>query len=227
MDAALESLLPQTLSISIVDLVLAILSSFLINLGIAFVYRYTHRGLNYERSFLTTLILTGPVIALVIMLIGSNIALSLGLVGALSIIRFRNVIKDSRDMSFLFWVIAVGLGAGTFNFKVILIASILIGAIIFLLYFLSYGKTRHEDCVIVIRGPEKQSMDTIEEVIAPYTEDTQMRSYEIEDGRWELVMELRLSSDEFTGQEAMLDQLNGLDNVEHVSIMRPAMSLPL
>ena len=103
----------QGVAISIVDLLISMSVAIMLGLFIVFVYRVTHRALNYERSFLVTLLMMSPMVALVIMLIGSNLALSLGLVGALSIIRFRNVIKDSRDMAYLFWSIVVGLGSGT------------------------------------------------------------------------------------------------------------------
>ena len=106
-----QALLAQgQIPISILDMIISLGTAIVIGLWVVLVYRTTHRGLTYERSFLLTILMTAPIVGLVMLLIGSNLALSLGLVGALSIIRFRNVIKDSRDMVFLFWSIAVGLG---------------------------------------------------------------------------------------------------------------------
>ena len=97
------------------------LGILLMNYAIAFalaflwatVYRKTHTGVAYTRSFYVTLILIAPTVAMVMMAIGSNVALSLGLVGTLSIIRFRTVIKDTKDMAFLIMSIAIGLTCGS------------------------------------------------------------------------------------------------------------------
>ncbi len=227
MDANTVAALSQSTAISIFDLLLSISVSFLICLWVAFVYRFTHRGLNYERSFLVTMVITGPVVGIVIMLIGSNLALSLGLVGALSIIRFRNVIKDSRDMAFLFWIIAVGLGSGTYNWKVVIVASLFIGAIVFLLYFLHYGKSRHSDCVLVLRGEDNQPIDDIQGTIEGYTESSNMRSFEIDENQWEIVIELRFKGGRLRDQKSMLNALRALENIRHASIMTPLVNLPL
>ena len=93
--------------------VIGVLLSIGIGLGIALVYKLTHRGLSYEATFLSSLVAIAPVVASVMFFIQGNLVLSLGLVGSLSIIRFRTPIKDSRDMVFLFWSITAGLGAGT------------------------------------------------------------------------------------------------------------------
>ena len=77
--------------------------SIILGIGIALIYRYTHKGLNYESSFILTLSLLAPIVTLVMFFIQGDLVLSLGLVGSLSIIRFRTPIKDTRDMVFLFW----------------------------------------------------------------------------------------------------------------------------
>jgi len=92
----------QGTPVSLLDLLVALLVASLIGIFSAWVYQRTHRGMTYERTFIISVIMIGPIISWIIMLIGSNLALSLGMVGALSIIRFRNVIKDSRDMIYLF-----------------------------------------------------------------------------------------------------------------------------
>ena len=97
-------------NISITALVLSVILAGVVSLIVAWVYRFTHRGMIYDRTFLITLLLMGPIIAVIITVIGNNIALSIGLVGSLSIVRFRTVIKDSRDLIYLLWGIAIGLG---------------------------------------------------------------------------------------------------------------------
>jgi len=91
----------------------SVLFSLFLAVAVAFlvsqIYKYTHRGLNYELAFMSTLVLLAPIISVVMLFIRGDLVLSLGLIGSLSIIRFRTPIKDTRDMVFLFWVIAVGL----------------------------------------------------------------------------------------------------------------------
>jgi len=139
-------------ALSLVDLLVALSLAFLIGLGMALVYRVTFRGFTYDRSFLVTLVTMPPIVAVVMTFISTNLALSLGMVGALSIIRFRTVIKDSRDMVFLFWTIAVGLGCGTFNWGPVTVASLFIASVLLILYFVDYGKSRRRDYVLVLKG---------------------------------------------------------------------------
>jgi len=91
----------------------------------ATVYRKTHSGVAYSRSFFLSLMLIAPIVSMIMMAIGSNIALSLGLVGSLSVIRFRNVIKDTKDMTFLFFTIALGLCVGANVWLVAVIGTVL------------------------------------------------------------------------------------------------------
>ncbi len=108
-------------SLTIDRVVLALLLTFIINLLIFYIYRRTFKGVVYTREFNVGLVLTGLVVALVVMPISSNIALSLGMVGALSIVRFRTAIKDPKDIVFTFWSIAVGIicGAGLYMIAIV------------------------------------------------------------------------------------------------------------
>jgi uncharacterized membrane protein YhiD involved in acid resistance len=217
----------QGIAISIVDLVMAMSVAMILGLFIVFVYRVTHRGLNYERSFLVTLLMMSPMVGLVIMLIGSNLALSLGLVGALSIIRFRNVIKDSRDMAYLFWSITVGLGSGTYNWTVVLVASILFAAVLLTLYFLEFGKTRANDYVLVISGEGEQPADGILDLIKNRTEQSGLRTLDIHENGWELVLELRMTAATSAKESELLTELKSLDGVRKTSLLAPQLALPI
>jgi hypothetical protein len=108
-------------SLTVDRVILALLTTFAINLLVYYVYRKTFKGVVYAREFNVGLVLTGLVVALVVLPISSNIALSLGMVGALSIVRFRTAIKDPKDIVFTFWVIAVGIicGAGLYMIAIV------------------------------------------------------------------------------------------------------------
>jgi len=104
-----------------------------LGLFLYFVYKKTFRGVMYSRSYNHSLILITMVTALVIMAVTSNIVLSLGMVGALSIVRFRTAVKDPMDLVFLFWAIAVGIVTGAGLYILAIVGSLVIGLIVFVL----------------------------------------------------------------------------------------------
>ena len=215
------------IAISISDLIISLVVALAISVMTALVYRFTHRGLNYERSFLITLVLVAPIVSLVMMLIGSNLALSLGMVGALSIIRFRTVIKDSRDMVFLFWAIAIGLGCGTYNWLPIFVASLVIAGMMLLLHFVQYGKAVHSDYVLVVAGQKETEQQEILKCITSYSDATMLRSYDDSDEGWELVYEVRLQTGDSFFEDEITKKLRSIVGVKKVSLLAPRLALPV
>jgi uncharacterized membrane protein YhiD involved in acid resistance len=102
-----------TSGISFFDVTAALCLSFAVSLVIAWVYRATHQGVSYSQQYVHTLVLMGTVVALIMLIIGSNVARAFALVGALSIIRFRNAVKETRDVGFIFLAMALGMAVGT------------------------------------------------------------------------------------------------------------------
>jgi hypothetical protein len=108
-----ESLEDATNVFSVGDVVFVIVLSFLLSLVIGWTYRNTYRGVSYTQSYVHTLILLTMVVAIVMLVVGSNIARAFSLVGALSIVRFRNAVKDTRDVGFIFFAMAIGMAVGS------------------------------------------------------------------------------------------------------------------
>ena len=123
--------LASTLSIS--DIAVVLFITFLTGMFIFYIYRSTFQGVLYTQSFNISLVMVAIVTSLVIMTISSNVILSLGMVGALSIVRFRTAIKDSMDIVFMFWAIAVGIANGAGFFKLSIMGTIFIAIILVLL----------------------------------------------------------------------------------------------
>src|SRR5688572_33406683 len=98
---------------TLTDVAIVLSLSFTLSIIFASVYRFTHRGTSYSQSFAQTLVMMGMVTALIMLIIGSNIARAFSLVGALSVIRFRNALKETRDVGFMFLTMAVGMACGT------------------------------------------------------------------------------------------------------------------
>lgn len=125
-----SSFLENMASVSILDMVIALLLAFGIGLFIFFVYKKTYQGVMYSSSFGTTLIALTMITTVVILAVTSNVVLSLGMVGALSIVRFRAAIKEPLDIAFLFWSIAVGIVLAAGIIPLAVIGSVIIGVIL-------------------------------------------------------------------------------------------------
>jgi len=117
------------------EIAINIIISFVIGILIAVVYRSTHKGLSYSQSFSHTIVFVTMIVAIVMMVIGGSLARAFALVGALSIIRFRTVLKDTKDMSYVFGALALGMAAGTSNYFLAALGTL---SIILLAYFLKF-----------------------------------------------------------------------------------------
>jgi uncharacterized membrane protein YhiD involved in acid resistance len=118
---------------SAADIAMSLGLSLVLSIALGYLYRATHRGVSYSQSFVQTLVLLGMVVSLVMLVVGSNIARAFSLVGALSIIRFRNAVKETRDVGFIFLAMAVGMATGTRFYTLAVIATVVIGGAVFLM----------------------------------------------------------------------------------------------
>jgi len=213
-------------SADIFNIFFSLLLAFLVALAISQVYKMTHRGVNYELTFMTSLVILAPIVAVVMMIIRGNLVLSLGLVGSLSIIRFRTPIKDTRDMVFLFWSIAVGLGAGTYNWSLVTLSSAFVVAVIFLLYLLKYGRSQNSDFILVVSGSSAYASELLIEIIRKYTKESKIRSQRISDEMWEVIFELRFG-DEKIILDTLVKELKDVQGVGDVSLLAPQLAIPV
>lgn len=118
------------------EALLNLLVTFTVVMFVFFIYKITSRGVLFNTGFGLVIILTGLVTSVIMMTIQSNLAMSLGMVGALSIIRYRSAIKDPRDTGFIFWSVAMGLSAGTGNFGLAVASALLVGGLILIYSFI-------------------------------------------------------------------------------------------
>jgi len=126
-----------TSAFTLIDIALVLGLGFVLSLIVAWAYRFTHRGVSYSQSYVHTLVIMGTVVALIMLVIGSNIARAFALVGALSIVRFRNAMKESRDVGFIFMAMAVGMAVGTRLYALAVFASLTLSAFAVILYKLN------------------------------------------------------------------------------------------
>ena len=208
-------------------LTISLLLAIAVGLIISQVYKHTHRGMNFELSFMSTLVLLAPIVTLVMLYIRGDLVLSLGLIGSLSIIRFRTPIKDSRDMVFLFWTIAVGLGAGTYNWTVVIVSSLIMVPVVFVLYFVRYGRSNFADFVLVCVGSGTYPADQIQGILDADKHDVVVRSHEVDGDTWETVFELRGSGSGRHLIETLVSQLQSISCINKVSLLAPKLDLPV
>jgi uncharacterized membrane protein YhiD involved in acid resistance len=133
---------------SLGDIVVNTVVAFLLGLFISGVYRATHREMSTSFSFVNTLVLLSMLMSLVMMVIGNNIARAFGLAGAMSIIRFRTAVKDTRDTAFVFFALGAGMAAGTGNILLAISGSSLVGLFIGMLHWARHGTTENDEYLL-------------------------------------------------------------------------------
>jgi len=132
------------------DVLMAIILSSLLNFILAKVYILTHDGYSYSKSYVHSIVLVGVIISLIMIIIGSNIARAFALVGAMSIVRFRNPVKDSRDLVFIFSAIAIGMACGTKFYLFAIIFLIIFCTLLIAFKYFRFGDLAHKSYVIKI-----------------------------------------------------------------------------
>jgi hypothetical protein len=147
-ETILETLYTNLPTVFLFDVLLNILLSFAFGMLIATLYRFTYQGFSYSADFVNTLIIITMVTTIVIMVIGNNLARAFGLVGAMSIIRFRTALKDSRDIAFVFFGLAAGMAAGAGNYLIGIVTVPAISIVILWLYWIQYGTTREKEFLL-------------------------------------------------------------------------------
>ena len=201
------SFLENIASVSILDMLIALALAFGIGVFIFYVYKKTYSGVMYSSSFGVTLIALTLVTTLVILAVTSNVVLSLGMVGALSIVRFRTAIKEPLDIAFLFWSIAVGIVLAAGMIPLAIIGSVIVGVI--LLLFVNRTPSRNP-YIVVLRGADHASETAAKKFLESRTERCIVKGKTAQKGQVELNMEIRLRDD----NTDFINELSDMDGVE-------------
>jgi len=151
MEQIINSNAPSFLSYSVTEMVVNIGTSIVIGFWLALLYQKTHKGLSYSQSFTQTIILVTVIVAIVTMVIGGSLARAFALVGAMSIIRFRTVLKDTKDLSFIFGALALGMAAGTSNYVLAGLGVVVMSVIIFTLDLTNFGSVYKSEFILRFR----------------------------------------------------------------------------
>ena len=197
-------------ALSMSDALIAIALSFVLSLFIVFIYRATYAGVNYSRNFTGCLMMLSMVTTMVILVISSNMVLSLGMVGALSIVRFRTAVKEPTDTAFLFWAIATGIICGAGYITISILMTLLLG-LLFVAVHAFAGKQKSGTYMIVIRYDAESEVEAKLSALSGY----KMKNKTMTGNYTELVAELKLSD----AQLKKIDFLRNIPGVREVTIM--------
>lgn len=204
--------LEKLVEFSFVDAAIALILAFLTGLFIHQVYRRTFSGILYSKPFNTSLVLLTMLTTFIILAVTSNVVLSLGMVGALSIVRFRTAIKDPLDLVFLFWAIGSGIVLGAGMVPLAIVGSLLIGGV--LLLFTRTGGTEVPYLLILDLADEVGEV-TAQEYLRGHLDRSRIKSKTIRPGQIELIYEIRLKNQ----TTAFVNELAGQIGIRNVTLV--------
>lgn len=208
----LKYLIENNAGISVTQVLISMCITVLLSMFIYWVYKKTYSGVMYSKNFNITIMLISTVTSIVMMIIGSNLALSLGMVGALSIIRFRSAIKDPKDIGFLFWGIGIGLSTGTGVYIIGILGSVFIA---FLLFIFDRG-IYNDNCYLLIVKGNDINFEKIESIIKEHTSKFNLKMKNSTDVFTEATYEIKLKRNE---DNIILKELKTIENIININIV--------
>jgi uncharacterized membrane protein YhiD involved in acid resistance len=201
-----------TADLSVTAIASTLLFSFVLGLFIFFIYRISYQGVMYSKTFNVTLIAISMITTSIIMAISSNIILSLGMVGALSIVRFRTAIKDPIDVAYLFWAVGTGITSGAGLWMLALMSAIVTGIILFVLSKISDVSTPY---LCVISYQTEDTNDLIFELIEKEAKRYRLKSKVFDGEKYELTVEIRSRKK----TASLVNKIGGINHVNSVALL--------
>lgn len=203
-----------------VSIMLSLLLAFALGQLLAWVYFFTHSGLSYSKSYVQSLILITVLVAIIMATIGNNIITAFGLMGALAIIRFRNVVKDTRDIVFIFCCLVIGMAAGTQRFAIAVVGTIMICLITIYLHITGFGAHQPHNGFLRFSlqghiGPKHPVSAVLKRFCGNFTlisvQDSGFGSSTVEYAYQLLIKNAKRN-------EMMLSELEGIEGLENISL---------
>lgn len=211
-DVFKSSFLESVTEFSVIDTVIGLLFALVLGLFILMIYKKIFAGIMYSTGFAMSLVGLTLVTTLVIMAVTSNVVLSLGMVGALSIVRFRAAIKEPMEIVFLFWSLAVGIVVGAGIIPLAVIGSIIIGIILVVFASRKQNKTPY---ILIVDCDNDKAEENATELIGKAVEKHIIKSKTVNASGIELTMEIRVKNDE----TSFVNKLNGISGVRSATLV--------
>ena len=213
MKKVLEALSEMQVKMPIQTVFLILVIAFIVAMIIYLAYKHTYSGVMYNPRFNVSLVMITMITTIVMVVIGSNISVSLGMVGALSIIRFRTAVKDPRDTAFIFWGVVSGLACGTQNYTIVIAGSIVICLVLFLFKKVVKGEDKY---LLIVKGKDLD-INEIEKIIEKKTKYYTCKGKYIKNSNCEFIYDVKLKDKKDDGIMNNLKDMLGIDTVNLVS----------
>jgi uncharacterized membrane protein YhiD involved in acid resistance len=204
-----KAFLESASSISIVEALFSTLVALALGLLIFLTYRYTFSGVMYSKNFSLALVAVTTITSVIVVTLASNIVLSLGMVGALSIVRFRTAIKEPLDVVYMFWSITIGIVCGASLYWYALLATLIVGGLFFLMNQFKDHYTKY----VVIINYDKSAYEAVQEILSKTTYI--LRSRTVTNNDMELVIEIDAKAE----KSMFVNRLSELESVTNVSLV--------
>lgn len=196
------------------QIMVSLLITFIMALGVYWMYKTTYSGVLYAQSFNITLVMTALTVNAIMIGISGNIVLSLGLVGALSIIRFRTAVKDPKDTAYLFWVITIGVINGVAYYELSVIASLFIALALLLLERFTLSDSSY---ILIIKYSLEDSFAEVGKILEENARRFSLHGDSIQDGLFEKIIEVRFKKDSRDSVLAKIREIQGVESCTLVS----------
>lgn len=198
--------------VSTAKIAITILMAVAIGVYIFVVYRYKSKSVFYSKDFNTVLAVLPLITAGIVLAMQSSIVISLGMVGALSIVRFRNAIKSTMDLMFLFWSIGVGIIVGAGLFEIVLLMSL---AVTVLMFVLEYVPMKKSPFVLVVNG-EDMSVEEVQGIVSKHTSYNRLKSRSKKGNRVDVIWEIKLQESQ---EEELMQALSGVEAIKNMNLL--------
>ena len=198
-------------TISVQSILLSLITAFMISVFIIWIYKKTYTGVVYSKSFSLSILMLALVTTLIIQTISSNIALSLGMVGALSIVRFRTAVKEPVDTGFMFWAITAGIMAGANLYLASIIGSLMLGILYYICYMM--GLKMNSKYLVIVKYDDSVE-DDIKNILSKLKK-YKLKSKSKSKNNVEMTFEVELND----STQKLVDKISKIDGVQNCSLI--------
>ena len=220
MDNTLNLIRPSSVYLP-TEIIINLILSFIFGITISLVYKHTHKGLSYSQSFMITNVFVSVIVCMVIMIIGNNLARAFALVWALSIIRFRTVVKDTKDTAYIFWSLASGMATGTGSYFLAVAGNVILSLIAFILYKTNYGSIVKSEFILQfrIKSGDKKISEDYNKVLSKYTKSQILLSSESSDNKNSIKVSLDIIMKDDLDQNTLTEEISSINGLSEVVII--------
>jgi|TARA_Y100000294_G_scaffold176355_1_gene198558 hypothetical protein len=203
------------------EIIINLILSFILGLIISVVYKFTHKGLSYSQSFMITNIFVAVIVCMVIMIIGNSLARAFALVGALSIIRFRTVVKDTKDTAYIFWSLAVGMASGTGSYFLAIAGTFIITSIALILHKTNFGSIIKSEFILQFRTVSNNSeiSNLFNKTISKFSKSSTLLSSESSEDGESIKLSFDIILKDEKNQTELLSELSKIKELKEITII--------